>query len=126
MPDGFLHPSVSMQFRAEVSDGESLRIIHLSGRLEWEQSPELTGLCDQAPKAVRLDLGDLVSADAVGLRTLGTLRRRGAELIGVSPYLAMQLEFEQSTHLRELRTGVTPVHDVTATNTDDTTKEEDR
>jgi hypothetical protein len=115
-----------MQFRAEVSDRESLRIIHLSGRLEREQSPELIGLCDLAPKAVQLELGDLVSADAVGLQTLGMLRRRGAELAGASPYIAMQLEFEQSKHTRELRTGASPVQNLATTKTDDTTNREDR
>ena len=64
------------------------------------------GSATEAPKPLRLDLGDLVSADAVGFETLGMLRRRGIGLVAVSPYVAMQLEFEQANHAREL--GTTP------------------
>jgi hypothetical protein len=104
----FLRIVQPMQFRADVRDSEDLRVIHLSGRLEREQSPDLLRLCDQASKVVQLQLGDLVSADAVGLQTLGMLRRRGTELVGASPYVAMQMEFEQSKYQRGLRTGASP------------------
>jgi hypothetical protein len=122
----FLRTALPMQFRADVRDREGLRVIHLSGRLEREQSPELVRLCDQALEGVQLDLGDLVSADAVGIQTLGMLRRRGTELVGASPYVAMQMEFEQSKHTRELRTGVSPAGTLTATQIDDTTDREER
>jgi hypothetical protein len=122
----FLQPARSMQFRADVHDREGLRVVHLSGRLEREQSPELMRLCDQAPKGAQLDLGDLVSADAVGLETLGTLRRRGTELVGASPYVAMQMEFEQSKHIRGLRTRVNPAGNLTAKQVDDPTDREER
>lgn len=89
-----------MQFRAEVHDHERRRIVRLEGRLRREQSPELTRLCDESPKPVRLDLTDLISADAVGLETLLMLRSRGAELVGASPYLAMQLESEQAKRIQ--------------------------
>jgi hypothetical protein len=115
-----------MQFRADVRDREGLRVIHLSGRLERAQSPELLRLCDQAPKGLQLELGDLVSADAAGLEALGTLHRRGTELVGASPYVAMQMEFEQSKHMRGLRTGASPTGNLTATQIDDTTDREER
>jgi hypothetical protein len=115
-----------MQFRADVSDREGLRVIHLSGRLERGQSPELMRLCEQAPQGVQLELVDLVSADAVGLETLGTLRRRGTELVGASPYVAIQMEFEQSKHMRGLRAGASPEGNPTVTQIDDTTDREER
>ena len=116
----------AMQFRADVRDREGLRVIHLSGHLGRAQSPELMRLCDQAPKGLQLELGDLVSADAIGLETLGTLRRRGTELVGASPYVAMQMEFEQSKHMRGLRMGASPAGNLTATHIDDTTDREER
>jgi hypothetical protein len=38
-----------------------------------------------------LDLEELISADGEGLEALRGLRRGGAELVGVSPYIAMLL-----------------------------------
>lgn len=70
-------------------------MVWLAGRLERDQAPELVRLCDEAPGPVRLDLVDLVSADATGVETLCRLRSRGAELVGASPYIAMQLETSQ-------------------------------
>jgi hypothetical protein len=114
-----------VQFRADVCDRESVRVIRMVGRLGREQVPELMALCDQAPKALRLDLGDLVSADTAGLQSLGMLRRRGAEFVGASPYVSMQLEFEQANHVRALRAGVGRAGNLVA-QTDKTTDREDR
>lgn len=106
VPTGpFLLVGDGVQFRAELCDRESVRVIRLAGRLGREQLPELMALCDQAPKALRLDLGDLISADTAGLQSLGMLRRRGAKFVGASPYVTMQLEFEQANHDRALQAG---------------------
>jgi hypothetical protein len=121
-----LHITKTVQFRAEVSHRESMRVIRLAGRLEREQSPDLVGLCDEAPKALQLDVRDLVSADAVGFHTLGMLRRRGIELVGASPYVAMQLEFEQLKYARELRMNVDPSGHPTTVRTGNTTDTEER
>jgi ABC-type transporter Mla MlaB component len=115
-----------MQFRADVCDREGVRVIHLSGRLEREQSPELLRLCEQLSQGVQIELDDLVSADAAGLQVLGMLRRRGTELVGASPYVAMQMEFEQSKHQRGLRIGASPTGDLTSTQIHDTTDREER
>jgi hypothetical protein len=115
----------TVQFRAEVSDRESVRVIRLVGRLGREQLSELIALCGQAPKASRLELGDLISADAAGFQTLGMLRRRGTELVGASPYITMQLEFEQSNHVRALQGGGDRAGNLAA-QTDKTTDTEDR
>lgn len=115
-----------VQFRAEVCDRESMRVIRLAGRLEREQAPGLVGLCDEVPKTRQLDVGDLVSADAVGFQTLGMLRRRGIELVGASPYVAIQLDFEQANHARELRMNGDPSGHPTARRTGNTTDTEER
>lgn len=61
---------------------------------------ELVRLCEQAPGPVRLDLSDLVSAGAEGLEALALLKNRGAQLVGTSPYLALQLEVAEAAHPR--------------------------
>jgi anti-anti-sigma regulatory factor len=95
-----------MEFRADLQDDHTRRIVRLAGRLEREQSGELVTLCDEARKPVRLDLTDLVSADTVGLEALAVLRSRGAELVGASPYIAMQLEIAETRRTREPPGGV--------------------
>ena len=97
-----------MQFRAEVLDDGSRRIVLLAGRLELEQSPEIVRICSEAQTPVRLDLTDLVSVDAVGLETLLLLESRGAELVGVSPYLALRLEAGRSGRTRALHGDAPP------------------
>jgi hypothetical protein len=81
-----------MPFKAEVVDDGGRITLRLAGRLDLEQSSELLHLYDQTRGAVRLDLTDLVSADAAGLDTLRTLRGRGAGLFGLTHYLELQLD----------------------------------
>jgi ABC-type transporter Mla MlaB component len=88
-----------VQFKAEVHDHERRRVVQLAGRLQRDQSAELVRLCDESPKPVRLDLAELVSVDAAGLETLVMLRSRGAELVGASPYLALQLKSAQAKRI---------------------------
>jgi hypothetical protein len=125
-PAAFLQAIRIVQFRAEVCHRQSVRVIRLAGRLEREQAPDLVGLCDEVPKTSQLDVRDLVSADAVGFHTLGMLRRRGIELVGASPYVAIQLDFEQANHARKLVMNAGPSCSTTATQIDDTTDREER
>jgi ABC-type transporter Mla MlaB component len=90
--------SPQMSFKAEVVDDEGRITLRLAGRLDREQSPELLNLYHETRVAVRLDLTDLLSADAAGLDALRTLRSRGAGLVGLSPYLGLQLEAEPPGH----------------------------
>jgi hypothetical protein len=125
-PEPFLRIEDVVQFRAEVCGRESVRVIRLAGRLEQAQTADLIRLCDQPPKALRLDLGDLISADPAGYQTLGMLRRRGTEFVGVSPYMALQLEFEQANHTREIREELNRSTNPIRARTDNTTDTEDR
>ena len=65
--------------------------VQLAGRLEAAQAGELRYVCATATGHLRIDLTDLLSADAVGLDALRQLRRRGAELMGTAPYLRQWL-----------------------------------
>jgi len=92
-----------VQFKAEVADHGDYRVIRLSGALKGEMSSELTRLVDESQPPVRLDLADLVSADAAGLRTLASLEARGAELVGASPYVSLQLQRARAQEARKPR-----------------------
>jgi anti-anti-sigma regulatory factor len=81
-----------VQFKAEVVDQPGRRVIRLVGSLRGDVSAEVTRLFDESRLPVQLDLADLVWVDAVGLRTLVTLQERGAELLGASPFVALQLD----------------------------------
>ena len=114
-----------MQFKAEVDDQGRTRVVRLAGRLERDQVDDLTTLVDEAPGAILLDLSDLLSADATGLAALEGLRRRGASLVGTSPYLALQLEIARTGRTQESHGSVTSTAHVTGHRTSTTNHRED-
>ena len=63
----------------------------LAGRLKAAQVHDLRRIRATVPGRLRLDLTDLLSADAVGLDALRRLRDDGAELVGVAQYLRRSL-----------------------------------
>ena len=66
-------------------------VVRVSGRLEAVHVPDLMGLCANAPASYRLDLGELISADRVGLNALRRLRAAGAEVIRMSRFIELLL-----------------------------------
>ena len=76
-----------MECRIQITPGRDRCIVHLAGHLNAAQVPELRRVCDTATGRVRIDLTDLLSADAVGLDALRRLRCAGAELVGIARYL---------------------------------------
>ena len=82
---------MAVQFRAEVNDVGTTRTIRAAGRLGRSEAAELVRLCADRPKVLRLDLTDLVWADAAGFETLAALEEQGAALVGASPYITLRL-----------------------------------
>lgn len=80
-----------VECRIQINAGPGRCIVHLAGHLNAAHVPELRRVCDTATGRVRIDLTDLLSADAVGLDTLRRLRRAGAELVGIARYLRRSL-----------------------------------
>jgi anti-anti-sigma regulatory factor len=76
-----------VECRIQVQQQAGGCTIHLAGRFNAAQVHELRGACAVATGFIRIDLTDLVSADAVGLDALQRLRIDGAEIVGVAPYL---------------------------------------
>ena len=83
-----------MDCRLEVSSESGRAVVRVHGRLAAAAVPELQRVCRQARGALLLDATNLLSADDSGLATLRGLIRDGAQLVGVSPYLALLLEGE--------------------------------
>ena len=69
-------------------------VIRIEGDLRVEEIEELDRVSGEAGRPLVLDLTNLGSADAEGLRALASLMKRGAELRGASPYIQMRLESE--------------------------------
>jgi hypothetical protein len=86
----------SVTLKVGVLDDAVPRTVALYGRLDVESMAAFAGIAAGLPPGSRCDLGDLRSADDVGVVVLAQLRDRGVELVGVSPYLELLLE-----HARE-------------------------
>jgi hypothetical protein len=69
----------------------SLTIITIDGSLGREGVAELEHLCQGVPSPLALDLTYLRWVDAAGITLLNTLADTGAQLRGVSPYIALLL-----------------------------------
>jgi hypothetical protein len=113
-------------FRAEVADVPGFLVVRLAGRLERDQTSELAGVCAGAARPVRLDLTDLVSADEAGLETLGNLMGNGAEMVGASPYLALQLDYWLARRSGNARGDVADTVGAPQRRNEDTRNTEDR
>ena len=77
----------SVECRIQVQNQADGCTIQLAGRLNAAQVHELQSVCAGATGRLRIDLTDLLSADAVGLDALRRLRLAGAEIVGAARYL---------------------------------------
>ena len=75
-----------MECRIQVVQGTDVCTVIVAGRLNTAHVPHLRTACATASGRLRIDLTDLISADATGIDTLRRLRRGGAELVGVARY----------------------------------------
>jgi hypothetical protein len=74
-------------------------VIRIAGRLTEVHVPDFLTLWQElkdsrasdAPSEIRIDLGDLVSADAIGMEALRRVGQAGAVLINVPNYIRMML-----------------------------------
>jgi hypothetical protein len=67
------------------------RVVRLAGHLGTAHVPELLIACSGA-QSLRIDLTDLVSADAPGIEALQNLRLKGATLAGTPGYVQLKLD----------------------------------
>lgn len=80
-----------MELRLSVTEGSGFTTIHVDGRLTASGLGELERLVRGLEGAIVVDLSNLLSADDAGVAELRSLAGRGAELIGISPYVSLLL-----------------------------------
>ncbi len=92
VPNGAtLASPLAVECRIQVVHQDDGCTVLLAGRLNAAQVHDLRRICDAEQGAIRIDLSDLLSADAVGIDALRRLRQTGAELVGVAQYLHRSL-----------------------------------
>jgi hypothetical protein len=75
-----------VECRIQVVQRPGACTVTVAGRLNTAHVPHLCNACATASGRLRIDLTDLISADATGIDALRRLRREGAELVGVARY----------------------------------------
>jgi len=85
-----------LTFRVTSVSGEDETIIRLEGRLSATREKDLKTAVQGAPGTVLLDLSDLRSVDAEGVRALRSFAAKGAKLVGASPYIRQLLNESSS------------------------------
>ena len=81
-----------MTVRIMTATEPDATVIRIEGDLSVEELEEFDRVCGKTNGLLVLDLTNLGSADAEGLRTLASLMKQGIEIRGASPYIRMRLE----------------------------------
>ena len=80
-----------VECRIEVAEASDHRLVRLAGRLAEAQVPELIRVCTSSGPELRLDLGNLISVDPVGLEALFQLQQRGVTFLELPAYIQLKL-----------------------------------
>ena len=81
----------TMRLRISETQNGTEKTVQVAGELVEQGVPELERVCCGCPGTLVLDLQNLRSADALGLKALLALEKDGAELRGLSHYLSLRL-----------------------------------
>jgi hypothetical protein len=73
-----------------VREEDDRLVVRLAGRLRGAQVADLFEACSRASRP-RVELDDLISADAMGVDALFRLEQQGAQLVGLPQYLRLKL-----------------------------------
>jgi hypothetical protein len=76
-----------MTIRLTASTDGTTTTILIEGHLTGIDLPDVNAACEPVEASLCLDLSNLKSADADGVRALRSLSERGAELRGANPYV---------------------------------------
>jgi hypothetical protein len=91
MRDRVLRQAAAVQCRIEIRQEDEQVVVRLAGRLGEAQVGDLLEACSRTANPPRLELDDLMSADALGLEALWRIEQRGGQLIGLPQYLRLRL-----------------------------------
>lgn len=80
-----------MDMRLSVIRSDTGSTLKVAGKLTGSRVPLLERTAASLAKPLAVDLSDLVALDEEGVQALGRLRDAGAELRGLSPFIALSL-----------------------------------
>ncbi len=81
-----------MGLRITTKKSGLVTVVQIDGQLRKQGAAELEKVCRSIEGPLCLDLANLQSVDADGIRTIWTLEERGAAVAGVSPYIERLLK----------------------------------
>lgn len=81
-----------MECRIESWRQNDRMVLRLAGRLTGAQVPDLLETLAGAGERPRIELDELISADAVGVDALFRIETLGADLVGLPEYLRLKLD----------------------------------
>jgi len=84
-----------MQIRITRTDSDTAAIVQVDGRLTAGSVADLERECQSAEGMLYLDLTNLLSADADGIKAIKRLVENEARLVGESPYIRLQLGLKE-------------------------------
>ena len=85
-----------MQLRITKTTAGTVTALRIAGQLKGEGVAELEEACASVDGPVDLDLSQLITADAEGVRALNNLLARGARLVAASLYVELLLKQEET------------------------------
>jgi anti-anti-sigma regulatory factor len=80
-----------MECRIDVEDQAGLYVVRVAGRLTDVQVPDLLRVC-ATHTPVQIDLTQLDSANGVGIEALRRVQKAGAEIVGATQFILLQLD----------------------------------
>jgi hypothetical protein len=78
--------------RIQVTHDNNRVVVRLAGHLTGAQVPDLLAVCAEGDGHPRVELEELMSADAIGLDALLRVQDEGAQLVGLLEYLQFELD----------------------------------
>ncbi len=85
-----------MQLRITKSTAGTVTTLRIDGKLTGEGVAELEEACASVDGPVDLDLSQLITADAEGVRALKNVLGSGARLVAASLYVELLLKKEEA------------------------------
>ncbi len=85
-----------MKLKITTTATGTVTAIRIEGELRREGVSELDTACGSVDGSIGLDLSDLTTADAEGVRVLSNLLASGARLLAASPYIELLIKSEET------------------------------
>ena len=81
-----------MDIRIDIKTEGLVDVVCVSGRLVASSIKQLVDVCEPIESYFVLDLSKLIFADHAGIGVIQSLREKGADISGVSPFIKMLID----------------------------------